>query len=241
MRLFANLLLVASLIAGLFGALTAYLPSLGLADRDLLGVTLNAPAGVRVDPAGKPEPVAVKGARLTPALLAELRAAGVQRVRVKEFAFARWSGAWLFVAGCLGLATGAVLARVGTRRALAGGHGQPETARNPEAVLAAIRRAVDDLRAELPTFHDRAARCHRALDVLGGVQDNLVPDFVALRPELVGRFGLGGYARLMDRFAAGERQVNRAWSAAADGIDDEVTVCLERAGRLLGEAAECLK
>jgi len=242
MRAAANPLLIFSLVAGLFGAVTAYLPPLTLADGELVGLTLNAPAGTRLDAAGKPGPVALKDARLTPALLAELRAAGVRRVRVKEFAFARWSGSWLFLAGCAGLAVGARLAKARTRPPRAGAQAPaPEAGRSPAATLAAIRRAVDDLHAELPTFRDRAARCHRALDVLGGVQDNLVPDFIAQRPALVDQFGLGGYARLMDRFAAGERQVNRAWSAAADGIEDEITVCLERAGRLLGEAVDCLK
>ena len=84
MRLLPPVLVTASLIAGLFGALTAYLPSLGLPDSRLIGLTLNAPAGVRADVAGKSEPIAAKDARLTPDLLATLRAAGVRRVRVKE-------------------------------------------------------------------------------------------------------------------------------------------------------------
>jgi hypothetical protein len=33
----------------------------------------------------------------------------------------------------------------------------------------------------------------------------------------------------MTEFAAGERAVNRSWSAAADGYVDEVAVCLEKA------------
>jgi hypothetical protein len=241
MRLLSMLLRNASLIAGLFGAVTAYLPSLGLPDDQLIGLTLNAPAGIVSDAGGKPQALAAKDARLTPELLKTLRAAGVRRVRVKAFAVARWSGLWLFLAGCAGLAASARLGRAGARAKPAAAPDSAAAAReNPEAVLAAIRGAVESLQTELPAFRNQTARCHRALDVLGAVQENLVPDFIALRPVLVGRLGLGGYARLMDRFAAGERQVNRAWSAAADGIDLETTACLEQATRLLAEAEALL-
>jgi hypothetical protein len=242
MRLLANLLVMVSLVAGLFGAATAYLPSLSLPDQRLVGLTLNAPAGIGADPAGRPQPLAIKNARLTPELLATLRAAGVRRVRVKEFALARWDGAWLFLAGCAGLALGAGLLRASAKKALTAGPasgGAP--GQTPEAVLAAMRRAVDGLRAELPRLPDVEERLRRVLDVLTEVQEKLVPDFAALRPVLTARLGLAGYARLMDRFAAGERQINRAWSAAADGIEEEVIDCLERAALLLAETMAALE
>ncbi len=238
MRPLANLLVMVSLVAGVFGAATAYLPPLSLPDSQLQGLTLNAPAGIRADPAGQPQPLAVKNARLTPELLAALRAAGVRRVRVKEFALARWSGAWLFLAGCAGLTLGAGLLRASAKRTLAAAPAKGGAPRqSPEAVLAAMRGAVEALRAELPRLPDAEERLRRVLEVLTEVQEKFVPDFAALRPVLTARLGLAGYARLMDRFAAGERQVNRAWSAAADGIEDEVTDCLAQADLLLAEAA----
>lgn len=242
MRLLANLLLMASLVAGLFGALTAYLPPLTLPDDQLTGLTLNAPAGLRSDPAGQPQPVAPKNARVTPELLCALRAAGVRRVQVKEFALARWSGAWLFLAGCAGLGAGAALLRAGSRREFAAspaGAGRPGD--SPESILAAMRSAVDGLRGEWTRLADRPARLRRTLDVLTGVQERLVPDFAALRPVLTSRLRQAGYARLMDCFAAAERQMNRAWSAAADGIEDEVAACLEQAAMLLAEPAALLE
>jgi hypothetical protein len=51
---------------------------------------------------------------------------------------------------------------------------------------------------------------------------------------------MGGYAELMDRFAAGERQINRAWSAAADGYLDEATRCLSNVPAMLAEAEQKL-
>ena len=40
----------------------------------------------------------------------------------------------------------------------------------------------------------------------------------------------------MSPFAAGERAINRAWSAAADGYIDEATVCLQRGFEMLTTA-----
>ena len=239
MRHIANLLVIASLITGLFGAVTAYLPPLNLPDSQLAGLTLNAPAGQKPG-GGAPQALAAKNSRLTPELLAALRAGGVRRVLVKEFAWTRWTGRWVFFLGCLGLAAGAALKRAvargsRVRTAAAGGTGQ-----SAEELLVSILDAVEALRAELPRLPDSPSRFHRTLEVLTDVQERLVPDFVAQRPVLTARLGLGGYARLMDHFAAGERQLNRAWSAAADEIEPEVGDCLDHCAELLAETAATL-
>jgi hypothetical protein len=51
---------------------------------------------------------------------------------------------------------------------------------------------------------------------------------------------MGGYARLMDVYAAAERAMNRAWSAAADNDETEAVASLERALVLLDESAKRL-
>ena len=56
-----------------------------------------------------------------------------------------------------------------------------------------------------------------------------INDFVEAREALIHRFGLSEYAAVMDRFALGERSLNRAWCASADGYVDEVDECLARA------------
>ena len=53
--------------------------------------------------------------------------------------------------------------------------------------------------------------------------------FLAARETLIYRHGLPTYGRVMDAFAAGERALHRAWSASADGYQDEVDACLDRA------------
>ena len=55
--------------------------------------------------------------------------------------------------------------------------------------------------------------------------------FAEARESMVHLYGLQTYADIMSEFAAGERYVNRVWSAAADGYDDE-------SRRYLGRAAE---
>jgi hypothetical protein len=42
-------------------------------------------------------------------------------------------------------------------------------------------------------------------------------------------FGIQNYADVMSNFAAGERYINRVWSASTDGYVDEVHKYLERA------------
>ncbi|NIP97176.1 MAG: hypothetical protein GWO24_28580, partial [Akkermansiaceae bacterium] len=64
-----------------------------------------------------------------------------------------------------------------------------------------------------------------SLDELMGTE---LDAFVDSRSQLINRLGMSGYARLMDRFAAAERQLNRAWSAAADRVLDESVECLVR-------------
>ena len=54
-------------------------------------------------------------------------------------------------------------------------------------------------------------------------------DFADARNALVDRFGLDGFADVMTQFASGERFVNRAWSASADGYRGEAEASLERA------------
>ena len=66
-------------------------------------------------------------------------------------------------------------------------------------------------------------------------------DFIDARQALIGRHGLGGYAMIMDRFAAAERQINRARSAAADGVYDEAETCLKAAADRLRETSQTLE
>jgi hypothetical protein len=49
-------------------------------------------------------------------------------------------------------------------------------------------------------------------------------------------FGMQNYADVMSAFAAGERYINRVWSASTDGYLEEVRLYLEKARNQFVEA-----
>ncbi len=60
--------------------------------------------------------------------------------------------------------------------------------------------------------------------------------FAEARESMIQRYGLRQYAAVMSAFAAGERYLNRVWSASTDGYVDEVREYLTRAQRQFREA-----
>lgn len=64
--------------------------------------------------------------------------------------------------------------------------------------------------------------------------------FADARGSLVHLYSLQTYADIMSEFAAGERYVNRVWSASADGYNSEARTYLERAVRQFREAIKQL-
>jgi hypothetical protein len=159
----------------------------------------------------------------------------VRDVIVQEFSLWRWPGRWLFLAAILGLLVAAGLLRSASRRD-ATVAGLARAAEGPELALDEIQATVEKLRRDRFTLGAEQERLQAILESLSVVQKTHMPAFVEARPLLVARLGLGGYAELMDRYAAAERQIYRAWSAAADGALEEAEVCLEAAAELLEES-----
>jgi energy-coupling factor transporter transmembrane protein EcfT len=62
-------------------------------------------------------------------------------------------------------------------------------------------------------------------------------NFANARESMKHLFGLQHYADVMSAFAAGERYINRVWSASTDGYVDEVHSYLDRATRQFREAS----
>ncbi len=52
--------------------------------------------------------------------------------------------------------------------------------------------------------------------------------FVEARESISHTYGMQDYAEIMTSFAAGERYLNRVWSASADGYIDEVSAFLDK-------------
>lgn len=64
--------------------------------------------------------------------------------------------------------------------------------------------------------------------------------FADARESMVHLFGLQTYADIMSNFAAGERYINRVWSASADGYNGEAQTYLEKAAVQFAEARQQL-
>ena len=67
---------------------------------------------------------------------------------------------------------------------------------------------------------DRAARGSALRDAIDLRLRNDLRRFAAARESMVHLFGMQTYADIMSSFAAGERYINRVWSASADGYDE---------------------
>jgi len=65
--------------------------------------------------------------------------------------------------------------------------------------------------------------------------------FVDARESLIHLYGMKVYAEIMSRFAAGERYLNRAWSASTDGYGEEARDYLDRALVQFREAGAALE
>lgn len=166
-------------------------------------------------------------------------------VKVKEFSLTRWPHAWLFGLSALGLFAGAMLVRTATKKQLAAVTTSPgaqgaEKVGDPAHALTQTRAICERLLRELPSMPSDKDRLDAIVDRLGEAQKTHLAAFVDARPRLIAKLGLAGYAELMDRFAAAERQLNRAWSAAADGYLAEATRCLSNVPGMLAEAEKKL-
>jgi len=62
--------------------------------------------------------------------------------------------------------------------------------------------------------------------------------FVDARQSIAHRHGMAAYGDVMSSFAAGERYLNRVWSASADGYIDEVNTYIEKAREQFDESLD---
>lgn len=239
MKAVGSLLVMLSLVAGSYAAATAYLVPIDAIDPQGPPATLHAPAGRSGgDPA---TPILRPGPResplvLTAAHLEALRSAGVERVHLKEFSFARWKEGPVFLLAAAGLLVGSLMVRSSIRRTAAVAVREGGAAARPEALLDAAIERARRLRDELEGVPASPAPLGRLAACVEAMQSESFDPFVERRTALVAELGMGGYAQLMDRFAAAERQFNRAWSAAADAVPAEATACFGEGIALLEQA-----
>ncbi|MGB2862334.1 MAG: hypothetical protein WBC05_03325 [Sedimentisphaerales bacterium] len=65
--------------------------------------------------------------------------------------------------------------------------------------------------------------------------------FVDARESIAHRYGLAVYGEIMSGFAAGERYLNRVWSASADGYIDEVNTYLDKAQEQFSDSLDKIR
>lgn len=190
-----------------------------------------------------PKPIGREGDTLNADLLELLRAEQVEFVKVNRFDFFRWPHWWVFVISAVGLLGGAFLVRRAQKAELdrSGSAEETENPTDARTVFARLSGRLDELSKDLERASTEDEKLEAIVRRIGNIQRDDVPAFVADRPALVNRLSLAGYAELMDHFAGMERQLNRAWSAAADGYLDEAMNSLKNAQPMLIQTLEKLK
>lgn len=142
-------------------------------------------------------------------------------VAVQQVDGVRWS--WyvpLFILAAIGV----VLARQG---ALQRARAADTLQRNIDTVRTTLARVVthvDDLEARKAQIETHDLRNH----IDAHFAEDLA-DFAEARESIAHLFGLSNYAEVMNHFAAGERYLNRVWSASVDGYVEECSAYITHA------------
>jgi hypothetical protein len=126
----------------------------------------------------------------------------------------RWN--WFIPAMAVGF-VGVALVRLGRRREVRAAERLTSNMRALQDSLGRIAQNMTRLNAEKQSLDPYEVR-HRLEELFA---DDL-NTFVTARESIAYSFGLPAYADVMSSFAAGERYLNRAWCASADGYVDEI-------------------
>ena len=132
---------------------------------------------------------------------------------------------WAYFVPAMALgAAGVAMARLGRRRE---SRVEGKLTSDIQSIEASLKRIVENvtrLNAEKSSINTYDVR--RRIDEL--FPEDLTV-FVEARESIAHSHGLSAYADVMSSFAAGERYLNRVWSASSDGYVDEVSAYLDKA------------
>lgn len=141
---------------------------------------------------------------------------------------------WGYFAAALAVGiVGVGLVRFSTHREK---RGEGKLTSDIQSIEASLERIVDNmtrLNAQKTSINTYDVR-HRVDELFPG--DLTV--FVDARESIAHSHGLPAYADVMSSFAAGERYLNRVWSASADGYIDEVNTYLDKAQTQFAESLD---
>ncbi len=118
-------------------------------------------------------------------------------------------------------------------------HGEGKLASNMQEISSTLQRIVDGM-ARLNTEKDSIY----TYDMRHRIDENIAAEILAFadtRETIATLFGLAVYADIMSHFAAGERYLNRVWSASVDGYIDEVNTYLEKSGYQFTQALDLIR
>jgi len=119
---------------------------------------------------------------------------------------------------------GVVLAQIGTKRAT---EDEQELGSHLDIVRVSLERIVANI-----TLLDKEKEGMHPYDLHGRIDELFPTDlnaFIDSRQIIAHRHGLAAYANVMNEFAAGERYLNRVWSASVDCYVDEAREYIGRA------------
>lgn len=136
---------------------------------------------------------------------------------------------------CAGI-FGVLIVRFGRRQIT---HGEGKLASNMQEISSTLQRIVDGM-ARLNTEKNSID----TYDMRHRIDKNIAAEILAFadtREAIAAACGLAAYADIMSHFAAGERYLNRVWSASADGYIDEVNAYLEKSGYQFTQALDLIK
>ncbi len=107
----------------------------------------------------------------------------------------------------------------------------------------AIEESLESLTVEAKRLNEEKAETN-VYDLRHKIDEsfmNHLVKFVDARESIAHSYGLKAYAEVMNRFAAGERSINRVWSASTDGYIEETSAYLEKAAVHFEDALETFK
>ena len=97
--------------------------------------------------------------------------------------------------------------------------------------ISTLERSLSNILANLEDLHARGddLPVYEARFEIDRLFREDLNNFAEARESMIHVFGIQNYADVMSNFAAGERYINRVWSASTDGYVDEVRTYIERA------------
>jgi len=141
----------------------------------------------------------------------------------------------LFVVAAIVATTGLIISK---RQASAHARSDEVLELNRGELRESLENVVRDLGEIVDNGETKGAQLRDKIDLK--LRDDL-RRFADARGSMVHLFGLQTYADIMSSFAAGERYINRVWSASADGYDEEAATYLHKAAQQFADAQQQLQ